>query len=81
MRTLVREMVVARTAQCDAHDQRMTQAYQTARLHRVQKMPNIETLYAKRRRRQTPEEQLDVLHQLSAQYGIPLRQRRVTAHG
>jgi hypothetical protein len=59
----------------DANRRDIAVAWYTAMLSRSEKIPTLDKLLTNgQRRRQTPAEQRLVLQQLSAQYGIPLRE-------
>jgi hypothetical protein len=66
---------VGQQARRDEHDRDISLAWHVAALERQKKLPALKTLLAKggRERVQTVAEQRDMLHMLSAQYGIPLR--------
>jgi hypothetical protein len=59
----------------DERDRDVTLAWRIAALDRYKTLPKLETLL-KRTGRQTAAEQRGMLTLLSAQYGIPLRQRK-----
>lgn len=62
----------------DAHDRDITIAYHVALLSRQKRLPDLKRLQARRRTgRQTAREQRLVLAELSEQFGIPVRVRRV----
>jgi hypothetical protein len=74
----VRELVVLAERRRDAHDRDITIAYHVALLSRQKRLPDLKRLQARRRAgRQTPREQRLVLAELSEQFGIPVRVRRV----
>jgi hypothetical protein len=78
LRELVREFVVIAEQRRDRHDRDITIAYSVAGLSRQKRLPDLQRLLARRRvGRQTAREQSLVLAQLSEQFGIPLRVRRV----
>jgi len=61
----------------DVRQRDLVTAWHTAAMTRMEKMPTLRELLnvpkAGMRRRQTPAEQREVLHQLSKRYGIPLK--------
>lgn len=68
------ELVVRQRLQDDAYDRDVRVAYMTASLMKRDKLPKIETLYAKRERQtQNAKQQRGQVELLSQQYGIPLR--------
>jgi hypothetical protein len=77
IRELFREFVAAKQRREDQHDRDVTLAWRMAALERQKTLPKLETLLSKRGSKQTAAEQRGVLHVLSAQYGIPIRTRRL----
>jgi uncharacterized protein YceH (UPF0502 family) len=74
----VRELVVLGERERDAYDRDMKLARMTALLMRQRRIPDEARLLARRiRGRQTVREQRMVLAELSEQFGIPVRVRRV----
>ena len=51
------------------HDMMVTQSYLTAHLHRVKKMPKLQTMLIQKPKEQTPEEMLKKIKALNAQMG------------
>jgi hypothetical protein len=76
IRDLFREFLAAKQRRDDAHDRDVALAWRTVWLDRHERLPKLDTLLSKRGGKQTVSEQRGMLHLLSAQYGIPLRQRR-----
>lgn len=72
---LFREFVVAKRRNEDRNDERMVLAWTTAALIRQKKLPELQKLLSRRHRDrpQTKQEQVAVLHQISARCGIPMR--------
>jgi len=74
----VREFVIVAEQRRDAYDRDVTIAYHVALLSRQRRLPDLQRLLARRRvGRHTAREHALVLAELSEQYGIPLRVRRV----
>jgi len=74
----VREFVIVAETRRDAHDRDMQLAWHVAALSRQPRLPPLRRLLARRHAaRQTRAEVRTVLGELSQQYGIPLRVRRV----
>ncbi len=51
------------------HDMMVTQSYLTAYLHRVKKMPKLQTMLIQKPKEQSPEEMLQKIKALNAQMG------------
>lgn len=81
MRGLFREFVVAKRRTENRHDERMVQAYTIAALIRSKKLPQLNTLLAKREVRQNARQMLTVTKLISEAYGIPLRKKKTKKHG
>lgn len=65
----------------DEHARDLRLAWQYANLARARKLPPLRDLLARIRpssRQQTPQEQLSVLHTISARLGVQARKRKVT---
>jgi len=78
LRELFREAVVRAEQERAAYDRDITLAHNVALLSRQRRLPDLSRLKARRRAgRQTPREQRLVLAELSEQFGLPVRVRRV----
>jgi hypothetical protein len=76
MRGLFREFVAAKQRRMDEHDRDMALAWRVAALGRQKTLPKLDSLLSRKAPRQSAHEQRGILHILSAQYGIPLKQGR-----
>jgi len=74
-RELAREFEAAKLRRQDEFDRDMVQAWHVEMLHRQKKVPPLESLLRAKRAARAPtrDQQLAVMHILSAQMGIPLR--------
>lgn len=73
MRTLMRELVVAKQRREDEHDRNATLAWTIEALRRTKRLPALKTLFAKRDERQNARQMRTTLQLLSEAYRIPLR--------
>lgn len=79
MRTLMRELVIAKQRREDEHDRDVTLAWTVEALRRTKRLPALKTLFAKRSsERQTSRQLRTTLQLLSEAYRIPLRTKTKT---
>jgi hypothetical protein len=76
MRALFREFVAGKSALHDRHDRDMRVAWSTASLMRTKRIPELQSLLARRQVRQNVRQQRTALEAISAAYRIPIRKAK-----
>lgn len=73
MRELMQEFAIETETRREAQDRDLVLAWHMAAMSRMKTIPALQTLLARRDRRQSSQQQRGALQMLSEQYGIPLR--------